>query len=123
MKVAVPIAEGKLCNHFGHCEQFAFMDLDTKNERILNRTDIVPPEHQPGVIPPWVAEQGARLVLAGGMGEMAIQIFSRNGVAVQVGCPSVTPEELVEQLMTGVLVTGDNVCNHDENDSSHNGEH
>ncbi len=26
-KVAIPLAEGRLCNHFGHCEQFAVIQV------------------------------------------------------------------------------------------------
>jgi len=25
MKIAIPIADGKLCAHFGHCEQFSLV--------------------------------------------------------------------------------------------------
>jgi len=122
MKVAIPVAEGKLCSHFGHCEKFAFVDLDMENQTILGREDMVPPAHAPGVIPPWVAQQGAEIVLAGGMGGMAIQIFESNGVRVQVGCASIEPEELVKQYMADSLEIGINSCNHDE-EGSHECKH
>ena len=28
MRFAIPLAEGQLCMHFGHCEQFALVDVD-----------------------------------------------------------------------------------------------
>lgn len=28
MKIAIPVAEGKLCMHFGHCEVFALFDVN-----------------------------------------------------------------------------------------------
>lgn len=112
MKIAIPVAQGQLCAHFGHCEQFAFLDLDVDEKKIVKRIDLTPPAHAPGVIPPWVAEQGAEIVLAGGMGGRAIQIFEQYGVKVQVGCPSDTPENIAEQFMSNSLVSGSNLCDH-----------
>ncbi len=112
MKIAIPIAQGALCAHFGHCEQFAFVDLDEATNTITGRTDLTPPPHAPGVIPPWVAQQGAKLVLAGGMGGRAVQIFEQAGVHVLVGCPSDTPERLVEAYAKQNLITGVNTCDH-----------
>ena len=68
MKIAIPTNGGKLCQHFGHCEVFTFIEVDDTTKQIINREEITPPEHVPGIIPPWVAEQGAKLVIAGGMG-------------------------------------------------------
>ena len=28
MKIALPLADGKLCMHFGHCEIFAIVEVD-----------------------------------------------------------------------------------------------
>jgi predicted Fe-Mo cluster-binding NifX family protein len=28
MRIAIPMAGGTLCPHFGHCEQFAIVDVD-----------------------------------------------------------------------------------------------
>ena len=28
MKIAIPLANGQLAMHFGHCEQFALIDVD-----------------------------------------------------------------------------------------------
>ena len=45
MKIAIPTAGGKLCMHFGHCEEFLFLDVDVKEKKILNRNKITPPPH------------------------------------------------------------------------------
>ena len=52
MKIAIPLAEGKLTTHFGHCASFAMIDVDTETKKILKREDIAAPEHQPGLLPP-----------------------------------------------------------------------
>lgn len=110
MRVAVPVAEDKLCPHFGRCEVFAFLDVDEEAKKVVGRRDLVPPPHQPGVIPGWVASQGANVVLAGGMGARAMGLFEQAGVRVLTGCPTAPPEELVLSLLAGELERGSNVC-------------
>ena len=112
MKIAIPLAEGKLAMHFGHCEQFALIDVDMKNKTIIQRQDLTPPPHEPGVIPRWVGQQGATLILAGGMGQRAQDLFTEQKICVMVGMPSETPEKLVECLLNGTLKAGINVCDH-----------
>jgi len=112
MKIAVPLAEGKLSMHFGHCESFALLDVDPAAKRILGREDLDAPPHQPGLLPPWLAERGATMIIAGGMGQRAQALFAEHGIEVLVGAPAETPEMLVEGYLTGTLVTGSNVCDH-----------
>lgn len=112
MRIAVPVAGGKLCMHFGHCEQFAIIDVDENTKSIKNKQMVTPPPHQPGVLPPWMADQGVNLVIAGGMGARAIGLFRELGVEVIVGAPSKGPDELVFDYLNGTLVTGENVCDH-----------
>ncbi len=115
MRVAIPVAEGRLCAHFGHCQTFSFIDLDESSKKITAQKNLTPPPHAPGVIPKWVSEQGANVILAGGMGGMALNLFEQAGVKVVTGCPSDTPENLIKEFSDQTLVTGANVCNHDEN--------
>jgi len=55
MKIAIPLVEGKLSVHFGHCASFALLDVDTEKKRIISRQDITAPPHRPGLLPPWLA--------------------------------------------------------------------
>ena len=112
MKIAIPIANGQLCMHFGHCEQFAFVTVDSENKAITRTEMLTPPPHEPGVLPKWVAENGGNLVIAGGMGQRAQQLFQQNGVDVLVGAPAESPENLAAAYLSGTLQTGQNVCDH-----------
>jgi Mrp family chromosome partitioning ATPase/predicted Fe-Mo cluster-binding NifX family protein len=107
---AVPIAEGKLCSHFGHCDQFAL--IETAQGEIKAKTMHTPPPHEPGVLPKWLHEMGAQIIIAGGMGSRAQQLFSENGIKVVTGAPADSPESLVRQYLSDSLVTGGNVCDH-----------
>lgn len=112
MKIAIPTYEGKLCAHFGHCQQFALLDVEPDNKTVIGSTMLDPPPHQPGLLPRWLHEQGANLIIAGGMGQRAIQLFSQAGIEVIVGAPTLAPEELVTAYLKGQLESGDNVCDH-----------
>jgi len=112
MKIAIPIAEGKLCMHFGHCEQFALLDVDKKAKKITGKQMLTPPPHEPGVLPKWLHEQGANVIIAGGMGQRAQSLFAENGIKVVVGAPGDEPDKLVISYLEGTLVSGTNVCDH-----------
>jgi len=111
MKFAVPTNEGKLCMHFGHCEAFALIDADAQG-KILNETYVTPPPHEPGLLPPWLAQQGVNYIIAGGMGSRAQQLFAQQGVRVVTGAQEADPKKAVENYLKGTLVTGANTCDH-----------
>jgi len=107
---AVPVAGGKLCAHFGHCEQFAL--VETEDGKIKGTRMHTPPPHEPGVLPKWLHEMGSDVIIAGGMGARAQGLFEENGIKVIIGAPMDGPEALVNQYLSGVLVTGENICDH-----------
>jgi ATP-binding protein involved in chromosome partitioning len=107
---AVPVAGGKLSAHFGHCEQFAL--IETENGEIKGKSMHVPPPHEPGVLPKWLHDKGAHVIIAGGMGTRAQQLFNENGIKVVIGAQSDVPEVLVHQYLSNNLMTGENICDH-----------
>lgn len=110
--IAIPVADGRLCLHFGHCEKFALFQVDTTGKEILNLSKVAPPPHEPGVLPRWLDEQGVNLVIAGGMGGRAQGIFAERGIDVIVGGPAEPPESLVRSYLEGTLQAGENACDH-----------
>ncbi|MGC8643077.1 MAG: NifB/NifX family molybdenum-iron cluster-binding protein [Isosphaeraceae bacterium] len=112
MRIAIPLANGTLAMHFGHCERFALVDVDPAQKRIVKREDIKSPPHQPGLLPPWLAERGATMIIAGGLGQRAQGLFSEHGIEVLVGAPAETPEKLVADFLAGTLQRGENICDH-----------
>ena len=117
MRYALPLSAGRLSPHFGHCEQFALIDVDESKAAIVSKTLVVPPQHEPGVLPAWLAKEGATVVIAGGMGPRAQNLFMENRIEVVVGAVGDDPEELVLAHLRGVLLVGDNVCGHSEGDA------
>jgi Mrp family chromosome partitioning ATPase/predicted Fe-Mo cluster-binding NifX family protein len=112
VKIAVPIENGRLCNHFGHCETFALMDVDRDKKIIIRREDIPAPPHEPGLLPRWLQERGVNTIIAGGMGSRALGLFSERGIQVIVGAAQGDPETIVRNYLDDILVTGQNVCDH-----------
>ncbi len=110
MKIAIPLAQGKLTAHFGHCQDFAIIEVE--NNQIKNKEILVPPAHEPGVLPRWLHELGANVIIAGGMGQRAVDLFTQNSISVVTGAPSLEPEELVKSYIDSTLVTGGNLCDH-----------
>jgi ATP-binding protein involved in chromosome partitioning len=110
MKVAIPIAEGKLTAHFGHAAEFVVLDVEDRE--IKKKESMEPPPHEPGVLPRWLRELGVDVIIAGGMGQRALSLFEENGIKVITGAPSLTPEELLHQYLSDSLVTGGNICDH-----------
>ncbi|MDX1815409.1 MAG: NifB/NifX family molybdenum-iron cluster-binding protein [Thermodesulfobacteriota bacterium] len=123
MRIAIPLTNGRLSLHFGHCECFALLDVDPDEQKIFGREDIWAPPHQPGLLPPWLAKLGATVVLAGGMGERAQALFAAQGIQVVVGAVVKTPERLVSDYLAGTLRPGDNVCDHADHQDGKGGEH
>lgn len=112
MKIAIPVSQGSLCLHFGHCEQFAMFDVEPDHKRILGKEMLTPPPHEPGVLPKWLSELGAEVIITGGMGARAQSLFSQSGVKVVIGAPAEDPDDVVQSYLDGTLKTGANVCDH-----------
>ncbi|MFC1857202.1 iron-sulfur cluster carrier protein MrpORP [Thermodesulfobacteriota bacterium] len=107
---AIPVSAGQLCSHFGHCDQFALVEAE--DGKIKRKSMHTPPPHEPGVLPKWLHEQGANVIIAGGMGARAQELFNQNNIQVVIGAPMDSPESLVNQFLSGSLIAGENICDH-----------
>lgn len=133
LKFAIPTIDRKLCAHFGHCEEFAIIEVDpvrsnntkqdahdkyrgisngVENTKIINSQFVEPPIHEPSVLPRWLHEQGVTHIISGGMGRRAHALFQQNNIEVCVGAEMKTPEELVMDFVSNNLVVGENLCEH-----------
>ena len=111
-RYAIPVANGNLCQHFGHCEHFALVDVDDETKTVISVDFQSPPPHEPGVLPQWCFENKVEVVIAGGMGSRAQNLFTEKGIQVIVGAPVGDPKDVVTKHLNGEFVAGDNVCDH-----------
>lgn len=112
MKIAIPLVHGKLSLHFGHCEEFALIEVDFQTKAIKNKNILTAPPHQPGLLPKWLGEHGTNVIIASGMGSRAQGLFAEQNIDVVVGAPSDSPETLVSAYLNGTLKAGENICDH-----------
>lgn len=110
MKFAIPTVNGKITAHFGHCDSFAVVDVE--DNKIVKEDSLQPPVHQPGVYPKFLADQGVNVIIAGGMGQKAQDLFHQNNIEVHMGVQMGDPADLVNDYLSNSLGTGDNLCDH-----------
>jgi predicted Fe-Mo cluster-binding NifX family protein len=110
MKIAIPIVQGQFSDHFGGAEAFGLFEVDEKNRTILSQTFAPAPEHERGAFPRWLREQGADVILAGGMGPRALQMFEHYGIQVVAGVAGDTPEAVVQAFLSGTLAATGEPC-------------
>lgn len=102
----------RVCAHFGHCEMFALIDADPGAKTLSGVQVVKPPPHEPGLLPRWLAGQGVNIVLTGGMGWRAIEMFQERGIDVVTGVTGGTPEQVILAHLSGTLSVTDNTCDH-----------
>ncbi|NOY80175.1 MAG: ATPase [Kiritimatiellaeota bacterium] len=112
MRIAIPLVAGELSPHFGHCEEFSFVEVDSERKQILRCETAPAPPHQPGLLPRWLIERGADLLIAGGIGARARGILEAAGVHVLSGASGAGPEDTVRAWLEGSLDLSGAICDH-----------
>jgi predicted Fe-Mo cluster-binding NifX family protein len=125
--IAIPTAEGRLHGHFGGCREFTLVQADPEQRKIVSIRPVTPPPHVPGLFPRWLREQGANVIIVGGIGQRAIAIFAQEGIEVRAGEPDATVEALTLAYLNGQLVNEPAGCAHHHDAEGghqhHHGEH
>ena len=119
MKIAVASMGKEVAGHFGHCENFNL--YDTENGTIQKEESIPNPGHRPGFLPNFLGDMGVEVIIAGGMGGGAVDIFNERGVEVVVGAQG-DARTAVEAYLRGDLVSTGDVC-HEHAHAHECGEH
>jgi predicted Fe-Mo cluster-binding NifX family protein len=111
MKIAIATEQGKVSEHFGHCEGFTMYVAD--GTEIKTVSYVQNPGHQPGFLPVFLKEQGADVIIAGGMGQRAQQLFTEKGIAVIVGAAGEC-DQTANNYLKGELKSSESVCHEHE---------
>lgn len=115
MKIAVASEGMTVTGHFGHCESFII--FDTKNNEIVKTEVVANPGHKPGFLPNFLNDMGVNVIISGGMGGGAVEIFNEKGIEVIVGATGVA-ENAAKSYLKGELKSTGSVCHehshHDE---------
>lgn len=120
IKIAVPTREQHIDDHFGHCDHYTIFTIDDQKEIIGQET--LPSPQGCGCksdIASVLAEKGISLMLAGNMGEGALNILTRHGIRVVRGC-SGPIDEVVHAWLQGKLTDSGSNCDHHDCPGHHN---
>ena len=116
MKIAVACEGTKVTQHFGHCENFLIFTTDEKNA-IVEKEVAGNPGHKPGVLPNFINDLGCNVIIAGGMGGGAVDIFNAHDIEVIVGAQG-EADANVEMYLQGELKSTGSVCHEHSNADS-----
>jgi len=119
MKIAVPVTnDNQLDEHFGHCD---FLKIyETENNKVLSSKKISSGNGcgcKSGIAS-TLAAGGVTVMLAGGIGNGAINTLQANGIKVIRGCQG-NPDELIVQYLDGKLSDSGESCQHHEHHHRH----
>lgn len=115
VKIVVASENEMVTEHFGHCLNFNIFEAE--NGRIVKSESIPNPGHKPGFLPNFLNDMGINVIISGGMGSGAIEIFNEKGIEVIVGA-SGEAKAAAEAYLKGSLKSTGSVCHehqhHDE---------
>ncbi len=115
LRIAIACEDNEITRHFGHCE--AFLVYDVENGKIVKEESLPNPGHKPGFLPNYLADRGVNVIISGGMGGGAVDIFNERNVEVIVGAFG-DAKAAVEKYLNGKLKTTGSICHdhqhHDE---------
>lgn len=115
MKIATASIGDMVTEHFGHCENFNIFEV--KDNTITGIESVPNPGHRPGFLPNFLADMGVNVIISGGMGGGAIDIFNERGIEVITGAKG-KAITVVESYIKGELKSTGSICHehqhHDE---------
>ena len=116
-RVAFPTNDGEtVSEHFGHCRMFALADIS--DGKVVAVNSVQAPAHAPGVFPRFLGEQGAHVIITGGMGKTAVDLFGAQNIQVILGA-SGSIRETLDVYLQGDLYSRGSVCDHSHGDHDH----
>ena len=107
MKIAVASEKEMVAEHFGYCQSFNI--FETENNHILKSESIPNPGHKPGFLPNFLNDMGVKVIIAGGMGGSAIDLFNGKDIEVITGAKG-QAKAAAEQYLQGILKSTGSVC-------------
>ena len=108
--------ESEMSMHFGRCPYFMMVDVEGND---VKKVDPVANPffngHVPGVVPEFINKQSVNVMIAGGMGPKAVDMFNGFGIEVATGVGGKV-ENVLKAYLEG-KVSGTVACAHDHGDS------
>jgi len=109
MKIAISTESGFVSAHFGRCPAYTLVEIE--NGRIIQRSEIPNPGHQPGFLPAYLSRMGVNAIIAGGMGPRAQGLFAEKNIQTVIGIQGPI-DEVIEKFLRQELEAGQDLCDH-----------
>jgi len=109
MKIAISTESGFVSAHFGRCPAYTLVEIE--NGRIIQRSEIPNPGHQPGFLPVYLSRMGVNAIIAGGMGPRAQGLFAEKNIQTVIGIQGPI-DEVIEKFLRQELEAGQDLCDH-----------
>jgi predicted Fe-Mo cluster-binding NifX family protein len=109
VKLAVSTDSGYVSAHFGRCPAYTLVEI--QDGRIIERTEIPNPGHQPGFLPVYLSQMGVSAIIAGGMGPRAQGLFAEKNIQTIIGVQG-RVDEVIERFLRDELEAGQDLCDH-----------
>lgn len=112
MKIAIPTREGTVDHHFGHCAYYTIVEVDD-NKNIISTTTLASPEGCgcKSNIAYEMQQMGITLMLAGNIGQGAVNKLGSCGIEVIKGCEGCVMQ-IVNDYLSGKVLDNPKVCDH-----------
>jgi predicted Fe-Mo cluster-binding NifX family protein len=126
LRIAIPMADGAFCEHFGGAREFLILEGIPALGRVTARRRLAAPEHQPGALPRWLAAQEVEAVVVSAIGERALIMLADAGIETRLAAEGMGPSELAVACLLGELprVNGENSrCQGGQHHHEHGHEH
>jgi len=114
MKVAIPTRGNVVDDHFGHCEAYTVFTVN-ENKKI-EKTEILPSPQGCGCksnIGAILQQTGVKVMLAGNMGNGALNVLNSYGIEVYRGCTG-DVKQVAEAFLQGRINDSGEGCHHHE---------
>ena len=110
MKIALPTKGNMIDSHFGHCDHFTVFTLN-ENKEIINEEKVQSPVGCgcKSNIAGTLAGLGVKVMIAGNMGDGAVNVLGNNGIQVVRGC-SGNVRSVADKWASGNLTDSGIVC-------------
>jgi len=115
MKIALPSRQNVIDDHFGHCEYFTVFSINDDNKEITAQETIASPAGCgcKSNIAQTLAEMGVKVMLAGNMGQGAVNVLNNAGIKVLRGCSGEVKNVALKWLDGSLVDSGDSCHEHE----------
>ena len=120
MKIAIPTRENEVDDHFGHYEYYTVLTIGQDNQIVSN--EIIPSPQGCGCksnIAGELEKMGVNVMLAGNMGQGALNVLTSHNIKVVRGCSGNIQHVVTDYLNGKITDSGIGCSSHEHHHECH----